>query len=206
LVPIGPGYVELLVRPVRLVTSTRSSAYGWFTTEIVDTVRASVVGHAFRSSAEDSQWAWGLSCSERFWTKRNRLAKWSKPSRKLDGRRRNQRSESSRRLGRDTQWQAIHHVGRSSGRQYRTPLEAHRVDDGFVFLLVYGSRSDWVKNVLASGSAQLELDGETIDLVDLRLIDVEEAFAELPRASKHPPRILRIGEFLKMRRAYSVTP
>ena len=50
------------------------------------------------------------------------------------------------------------------------------------------------------------MDGETIDLVDPRLIDVEEAFAELPLGVKHPPRILGIGEFLEMRRAHSVTP
>jgi deazaflavin-dependent oxidoreductase (nitroreductase family) len=110
------------------------------------------------------------------------------------------------RAVRSDRWQVIHHVGRSSGREFCTPLEAHRVDDGFIFVLVYGSRSDWVQNVLASGSALLEVDGETIDLVDPRLIGVEEAFAELPPGVKHPPRILRIGEFLKMRRANSDTP
>jgi hypothetical protein len=32
------------------------------------------------------------------------------------------------------------HVGRSSGRTYRTPLDAHPVAGGCVFILVYGPR------------------------------------------------------------------
>lgn len=40
------------------------------------------------------------------------------------------------------------HVGRTSGKTYRTPLDAHRVEGGYVFILVYGPRSDWVRNVL----------------------------------------------------------
>ncbi|MGF1595335.1 MAG: nitroreductase/quinone reductase family protein [Acidimicrobiales bacterium] len=59
----------------------------------------------------------------------------------------------------------IRHVGRSSGRPYRTPLEALPVDGGFIFTLVYGSRSDWVQNVLAAGEATLEVEGKVVDLI-----------------------------------------
>ena len=55
------------------------------------------------------------------------------------------------RSARNGKWQVIRHVGRVSGQTYRTPLEAHRVDDGFIIMLVYGSRCDWVQNVLAAG-------------------------------------------------------
>jgi len=96
-------------------------------------------------------------------------------------------------------WQVIHHVGRSTGRAYRTPLEAVRADDEFIFTLVYGSRSDWVQNVLAAGTARLEIDGRTVDLVDPELITADEAFQRLPPGTKRPPRLLKIGEFLKMR-------
>ena len=51
------------------------------------------------------------------------------------------------RSARNGKWQVIRHVGRVSGQTYRTPLEAHRVDDGFIIMLVYGSRCDWVQNV-----------------------------------------------------------
>ncbi|MDH3680213.1 MAG: nitroreductase family deazaflavin-dependent oxidoreductase [Acidimicrobiia bacterium] len=105
------------------------------------------------------------------------------------------------RAVRSGKWQVIHHVGRSSGRSYRTPLEAHEVDNGFMFTLVYGSRSDWVRNVMAAGAAKLDVDGNTVDLVEPQVVGAEEAFARLPAGTKRPPGFLRIGEFLMMRRA-----
>ena len=47
----------------------------------------------------------------------------------------------------------VQHTGRRSGRTYETPVGAEPTDDGFVVALVYGPTSDWLKNVLASGSA-----------------------------------------------------
>lgn len=104
------------------------------------------------------------------------------------------------RAVRSGKWQVIHHVGRRSGQPYRTPLEAHPVDGGFIFTLVYGSRSDWVQNVLAAESATLEIDGETIDLVHPVLLTARQAFERLPPGSARPPKLLRIDEFLAMRR------
>jgi len=102
---------------------------------------------------------------------------------------------------RNRKWQVIRHVGRSSGRSYRTPVDAIRVDDGFIVVLVYGSRSDWVQNVLAAGTATLETDGDTVDLVDPRVITAEEAFKRLPADTRRPPKFLKIDEFLAMRRS-----
>ena len=102
---------------------------------------------------------------------------------------------------RNGKWQVIDHVGRTSGRAYRTPIEALPVDDGFIIVLVYGSRSDWVRNVLAAGTATLEIDGGTVDLVDPVVISADEAFERLPAGAKRPPKLLKIDEFLAMRRA-----
>ena len=103
------------------------------------------------------------------------------------------------RAVRGGKWQVIHHVGRSSGRSYRTPLEAVRVDDGFIVTLVYGSKSDWAQNVLAAGRATLEVDGDTVELIDPRVITADEAFERLPAGTKRPPKLLKIDEFLAMR-------
>ncbi len=51
------------------------------------------------------------------------------------------------------------HVGRKSGRLYRTPVNVFRAPDGFLIALTYGRDSQWVKNVLAAGSCQLETRG-----------------------------------------------
>jgi deazaflavin-dependent oxidoreductase (nitroreductase family) len=50
----------------------------------------------------------------------------------------------------------ITHLGRKSGRAYRTPVNVFRVPDGFLIALTYGPNSQWVQNVLAAGSAELE--------------------------------------------------
>ena len=41
----------------------------------------------------------------------------------------------------------VHHVGRTTGRVYETPIGAVPTDDGFVIALPYGSNTDWLKNV-----------------------------------------------------------
>lgn len=90
------------------------------------------------------------------------------------------------------------HVGRTSGTVYETPLDAHRVEDGFIFILVYGSASDWVKNILASGTARLKIDGDDVDLVSPRLVSKDAAWRILPSTTKRPPAMLRITEYLQM--------
>jgi F420H(2)-dependent quinone reductase len=51
------------------------------------------------------------------------------------------------------------HVGRKSGRVYRTPVNVFRAPDGFLIALTYGRESEWVKNVLAAGGCELETRG-----------------------------------------------
>lgn len=90
------------------------------------------------------------------------------------------------------------HVGRASGRQHRTPLDAHPVTDGFVFVLVYGSGSDWVRNTIAAGRARLTVEGRDHELVNPRIVTEDEAWAELGDEVRRPPRMLHIDEFLRM--------
>lgn len=92
-------------------------------------------------------------------------------------------------------WPVLTHVGRNSGVTYRTPLDAHPVDSGYLFVLVYGSGSDWVQNVLAAGSARLTVDGREMELTAPRLVGQDEA---LSGSVPLPPRMFRITEFLRM--------
>jgi deazaflavin-dependent oxidoreductase (nitroreductase family) len=48
------------------------------------------------------------------------------------------------------------HVGRKSGKVYRTPVNVFRAPAGFLIALTYGRDSEWVKNVLKAGGCQLE--------------------------------------------------
>ena len=51
------------------------------------------------------------------------------------------------------------HIGRKSGRVYRTPVNVFRTPDGFLVALTYGRESEWVRNVIAAGACQLETRG-----------------------------------------------
>jgi deazaflavin-dependent oxidoreductase (nitroreductase family) len=95
-------------------------------------------------------------------------------------------------------WPVLTHVGRTTGATYRTPLDAHQVEGGYLFVLVYGSGSDWVRNVLAAGHARLRVEGREVELTAPRLIGEQEALRDLPDATARPPKLLRITEFLRM--------
>jgi deazaflavin-dependent oxidoreductase (nitroreductase family) len=95
-------------------------------------------------------------------------------------------------------WKVITHVGRSSGNVYRTPLEAWDTGDIMTFVLVYGSGSDWVQNILASGTASLQSGDEVIELDAPRIVGEDVARTQIIDGSKLPPGFLKVDEFLQM--------
>lgn len=68
----------------------------------------------------------------------------------------------------------VHHVGRTSGSEYSTPVGVVATDDGFVIALPYGTETDWLKNVLAAGTATLDHDGETHEIHDVTIVAIDE--------------------------------
>jgi deazaflavin-dependent oxidoreductase (nitroreductase family) len=62
------------------------------------------------------------------------------------------------------------HVGRKSGKIYRTPVNVFRTPNGFVIALTYGRESEWVKNVLAAGGCELQTRGRHYRLSDPMIV------------------------------------
>jgi deazaflavin-dependent oxidoreductase (nitroreductase family) len=56
------------------------------------------------------------------------------------------------------------HVGRKSGKVYRTPVNVFRAQHEFFIALTYSSQSEWVKNVLAAGGCELQTRGKKYQL------------------------------------------
>lgn len=56
------------------------------------------------------------------------------------------------------------HVGRKSGKVYRTPVNVFRTSTGFIIALTYSSQSEWVKNVRAAGGCELKTCGKNYQL------------------------------------------
>ncbi len=99
---------------------------------------------------------------------------------------------------RNKKWKILNHVGRTSGKHYRTPLDGWEVDGTFIFVIVYGLKTDWVRNVLESGQATLEAGDEILTLGAPRLISGAEAAPLLGDDVKLPPKFLKIDEYLQM--------
>jgi deazaflavin-dependent oxidoreductase (nitroreductase family) len=89
-------------------------------------------------------------------------------------------------------WALIFHRGRRSGRAYSTPIAARRVPDGFVIPLAFGERSDWCRNVLASGRAEIRWKDRVYQLDDPILVDIRSEMAAFPAIARP---LLRIGLF-----------
>jgi deazaflavin-dependent oxidoreductase (nitroreductase family) len=69
----------------------------------------------------------------------------------------------------------VEHVGRRSGRRYRTPVKLFRRGDQYVITLPYGPGSDWVRNVLAAGGCALTTGGRRIALNRPALVEDDGA-------------------------------
>lgn len=63
----------------------------------------------------------------------------------------------------------LEHVGRRSGRLYRTPLLVFTTDDGFAILLTYGRDRDWLKNIVATNGGRLKRHGRTYEVIGPRV-------------------------------------
>ena len=69
----------------------------------------------------------------------------------------------------------LEHVGRKSGKRYRTPLLVFPTHDGYALLIGYGLQTDWLKNVLAGGPAVLRKRGRAVELGNPQVVSKAEA-------------------------------
>jgi deazaflavin-dependent oxidoreductase (nitroreductase family) len=104
------------------------------------------------------------------------------------------------RLAGHKHWYAsvIHHTGRRSGKAYATPIVAERFAGGFVAPLPYGTRVDWLRNVLAAGGASVSSHGETYDVVHPEVIDAPAAMRLLSPQRQRSFSRIGIEQFLKV--------
>lgn len=73
------------------------------------------------------------------------------------------------------------HLGRRSGRRYSTPVLAFPADGGIAIALVYGSHTDWVRNVQAASGCVLRRGGRTLQLTSPVILG-SDGLRLLPRA------------------------
>ncbi|WBP95510.1 nitroreductase family deazaflavin-dependent oxidoreductase [Mycolicibacterium neoaurum] len=73
----------------------------------------------------------------------------------------------------------IRHTGRTSGTAYETPVTAYRKGDVLAIGLIHG-KTNWVKNVLAAGSADIKVSGKDLHVVNPRVLPAGTVDRSLP--------------------------
>jgi len=77
----------------------------------------------------------------------------------------------------------IRHRGRTSGRRFETPVSAYRKGDTVAIMLAHG-KTNWVKNILAAGEADIRLGRRDLHLVNPRIVPAGGDDPALPRLAR----------------------
>ena len=79
----------------------------------------------------------------------------------------------------------LEHVGRRSGKTYRTPLMVYSADldgrPGMAIVLSYGPNRDWLKNITAANGGRMRRYGKTFGVTDPRVVSKAEATGHVTR-------------------------
>jgi deazaflavin-dependent oxidoreductase (nitroreductase family) len=98
------------------------------------------------------------------------------------------------------------HRGRTSGRRYRTPVNAFaRPDGGYTVALTYGPDAQWVRNVLVEGGCTLEASGRRVEQTNPRVVH-DPARRAVPPPVRVVLALLRVEYFMELDRAAGRQP
>ncbi len=101
----------------------------------------------------------------------------------------------------------LHHVGRSSGRRYHTPVMAFPTPRGsddtsgtrVVIALTYGPRVQWLRNIEAGRPARLVRRRRVLVLSDPVRLDGSDGARLVPAWTRAALRVLGTHEFVSLR-------
>jgi len=93
----------------------------------------------------------------------------------------------------------VRHVGRVTGQEYETPVQAVSTDDGFAMALPYGPNTDWLKNVVAAGSATIVHDGSSHRVERPEVVRMSDAASLFSAKDQRTHRLFHVDECLIVR-------
>lgn len=81
----------------------------------------------------------------------------------------------------------ISHRGRKSGTRYETAVSAYRRGDTVAIMLAHG-KTNWVKNILAAGEADMRLGRRGVHLINPRIVPAGQDDPSLPPMARMAAR------------------
>jgi deazaflavin-dependent oxidoreductase (nitroreductase family) len=124
----------------------------------------------------------------------------------LDAVRRMNRSVTNPRVMRTagteaTQTSVIQHVGRKSGRTYETPVDMIETATGLLIALPYGTRADWLRNVMAAGSATVVTHGERVDVDRPTIVATADVAGQIQAKTMRTLRLFGVSQCLHLEKS-----
>lgn len=101
--------------------------------------------------------------------------------------------------GRSATFGTVHHLGRKSGREYRTPVSAYRSADTVVIPLPYGRDVDWLRNLQAAGAGVVDLANESLQVEEPAVQDISGVLPMLPPALRRRIRLTGARQAVRLR-------
>ena len=95
----------------------------------------------------------------------------------------------------------IRHRGRTSGTAYETPVGVVVDGDAYLIALPYGTRAQWLRNVLAAGSAELVHEGATIPVDHPELVPMTTVADHFTSSDQGLFKALRVDQALRLQAA-----
>jgi deazaflavin-dependent oxidoreductase (nitroreductase family) len=90
------------------------------------------------------------------------------------------------------------HRGRTSGKEYRTPVNVFpRPGDRYVLALTYGPDTDWIRNVIAADGCELLTRGAHLALTAPRLFH-DKSRREIRAVERAILGLLHVYDFLEL--------
>src|SRR5262252_6746389 len=100
----------------------------------------------------------------------------------------------------------VRHVGRRSGRAYETPVVAAQHGDSFLIALPYGNRTDWLRNVLGTGSATIVTNGHAYEVDRPEVIPMADATGYFRPKEQRMHRQFHVDAALRVRQRLEARP
>lgn len=112
------------------------------------------------------------------------------------------------RMAGSKNWYAsvVHHVGRTSGKPYATPVVITAVGDRLYIPLPYGVHADWCENVLAAGGCTVEHRGEHLEATAPAIVPFAEAAPLISPRSRRSFRLYGVDSFLRLEVSHRDAP
>lgn len=93
----------------------------------------------------------------------------------------------------------VEHHGRKSGRLYRAPVAARRIDNGFVISLAFGAQVDWHRNLIAAQTGTIRWRDQAYQVGAPERMDPGTALAAFHPIQRAFLRLARIDGYVRLR-------